>query len=86
MGCFGRDLIFVAYCRDSFARLGPKLGLCASTYKLSTGDVLNTKYKTLDPELFRLPECYDIIKLLYMMAIHIKLHCDAISYDSLMIS
>ena len=40
-GCFGNVFILVAYCRDSFARLAPKLGSCASTYRLSTGEVRN---------------------------------------------
>ena len=34
-------LSFEAYCRDSFARLAPKLGSCASTYKLSPGENRN---------------------------------------------
>ena len=38
-GCFGNGFILVAYCRDNLARLAPKLGSCASTYKLSTGEV-----------------------------------------------
>ena len=38
-GWFGNDFILVAYCRDSFARLAPTLGSCASTYKLSKGEV-----------------------------------------------
>ena len=41
VGYFGNDLILVSYCRDSLARLAPKLGSCASTYKHSTGEVLN---------------------------------------------
>ena len=40
-GCLGSDLILEAYCRHSFVRLAPKLGSCASTYKLSTREVLN---------------------------------------------
>ena len=31
-GCFGKYFILEAYCRDSFARLAPKQGSCASTY------------------------------------------------------
>ena len=30
-GCFSNDFILEAYCRDSFARLAPKQGSCAST-------------------------------------------------------
>ena len=40
-GCFGNDFILEAYCRDSFARL------CASTYKLSTGEVGNAPRQSL---------------------------------------
>ena len=32
-------MTLVLYCRDSFARPAPKLGSCASKYKLSTGEV-----------------------------------------------
>ena len=46
-GCFGNDFILVAYCRDSFARLAPKQGSCASTYKLSTGEVRNAPRQSL---------------------------------------
>ena len=50
VGCKGSDLISEAYCRDSFARLAPKQGSSASTYNLSTGEVLKcskTKSKVL---------------------------------------
>ena len=50
-GCFGNDFILVAYCRDSFARLAPKLGSCASTYKLSTGEVQIAPRQSLSPWL-----------------------------------
>ena len=50
-GWFGNDFILVAYCRDSFARLAPKLGSCASTYKLSTGEVRNAPRQSLSPWL-----------------------------------
>ena len=46
-GCFGNYFILEAYCRDSFARLAPKQGSCASTYKLSTGEVLNAPRQSL---------------------------------------
>ena len=39
--------IFEAYCRDSFARLAPKQGSCASTYNLSTGEVRNVPRQSL---------------------------------------
>ena len=48
-GCFGNDFILEAYCRDSFARLAPKQGSCASTYKLSTGEVRNAPRQSLIP-------------------------------------
>ena len=48
-GWFGNDFILVTYCRDSFARLAPKLGSCASTYKLSTGEVQNAPRQSLSP-------------------------------------
>ena len=35
VGCLGSDLILEAYCRDNVARLGPKQGSWASTYKRS---------------------------------------------------
>ena len=50
-GCFGNDFTLEAYCRDSFARLAPKQGSCASTYKLSTGEVRNAPRQSLIPWL-----------------------------------
>ena len=50
-GLFGNDFILVAYYRDSFARLAPKLGSCAATYKLSTGEVRNSPRQSLSPWL-----------------------------------
>ena len=50
-GCFGNDFILEAYCRDSFARLAPKQGSCAQTYKLSTGEVRNAPGQSLSPWL-----------------------------------
>ena len=50
-GCFGNGFILEAYCRDSFARLAPKQGSCASTYKLSTGEVRNVPRQSLSPWL-----------------------------------
>ena len=47
VGCLGIDLVLEAYCRDSFARPAPKQGSCASTYKLSTGEVLNAARQSL---------------------------------------
>ena len=44
--CLGCDLILEALCRDHFAHLAPKLGLCASTCKLST-EVLNALRQNL---------------------------------------
>ena len=46
-GCFGNDFILEAYSRDGFACLAPKLGLCATTYKLSMGEVLNAPRQSL---------------------------------------
>ena len=46
---FGNDFILVAYCRDNLARLAPKLDSCASTYKLSTGEVRNAPRQSLSP-------------------------------------
>ena len=48
-GCFGNDFILVAYCRDNLAHLSPKLGSCASTYKLSIGEVRNAPRQSLSP-------------------------------------
>ena len=50
-GCFGNDFILEAYCRDSFARLAPKQGSSASTYKLTTGEVRNAPRQSLSPWL-----------------------------------
>ena len=50
--CFGNDFILVAYYRDSFSRLAPKLGSCASAYKLSTGEVRNAPRQCLSPWLY----------------------------------
>ena len=50
-GCFGNYFILVAYCIDNLARLAPKLGLCASTYKLSTGEFRNAPRQSLSPWL-----------------------------------
>ena len=36
--CFDRDFILDAYCRDSFARLAPRLDLWASMSEFSTGE------------------------------------------------
>ena len=37
VGCLGSDLILEAYCRDGFAHITPKLGLCASIYRILQG-------------------------------------------------
>ena len=50
-GWFDNEFVLVAYCRDSFARLAPKQGSCASTYKLSTGEVQNAPRQRLSPWL-----------------------------------
>ena len=51
-GYFDNDFILVAYYRDNLACLAPKLGLCASTYKLSTGEVRNDPRQSLSPWLY----------------------------------
>ena len=48
-GWFSNEFVLVAYCRDRFACLAPKLGSCASTYKLSTGEVRNAPRQSLSP-------------------------------------
>ena len=48
-GCFGNDFILEAYCRESYARLAPIQGSCASTYKLSVGEVQNVPRQSLSP-------------------------------------
>ena len=48
-GCFGNDFILEAYCRHSFARLASKQRSCASTYKVSTGEVRNAPRQNLSP-------------------------------------
>ena len=51
VGYLGSDLILEAYCRDSFARLAPKLGSCTSSHKLSTEEVLKAPEQSLRPGL-----------------------------------
>ena len=52
-GRLGSDLILDAYCRDSFARLAPKVGSCASMYQLST-EVITAPSQSLRPWLYRI--------------------------------